>query len=348
MLEVEAAVLDAETGYNITVWDLVDSEGIRLAPLSWSFRTRDCPRVVKFAPLGDNQPLDPEISITFSRDMNRSSVESNLVIWPIGYYPYTTAWVGNTLSIRFQNLLYYGWQCTVRINGSDQWYDSCAKDSEGVRMKSTFASAFRTRQADIQVVSTSIYHAPGGENTQVFGEFKNKEACGVDDVRFNITYLYHGNEIETREITYFYYLSENNNYGLLHIEPSCVTPFTAPLPYSFGPIDSVRIEFTLAVVASVDPFSGFLLEGVAGQFNTTIQEYRVNGTIRNHNATKDLYINAIVTFYRADGTVVGVASDTPLFLRQGEWRSFHIAISSDECDVTEIAQYRVQVAGYGH
>jgi len=341
-LEFNASGLQAETAYKVSVRDITDNEGIRLASLTWSFFTRDCPRVIEFAPQGDDQPLNPQITVTFDRDMNHSSVESQLTIGPAYYMVYKIAWSVNTMTITFQRLLFFGMVHTVKINGTDTWYYA-AEDSEGVKMKTTFTGTFKTRPAKIKLESFSIYHMAGDDKTCVYGELKNEEDMGISNVRFNLTYMYHGTMVRTVEVNYFSVSGDRCNHGLDYIEPMGVTPFKAPLSDPVS-VDDLRIEFVHVQPAIDDPFYGFGFRSLEGTFDSIQQIYYLNGTIYNEGG-QPLNPAIIATFYDSAGTVIGTAWTSPYDeMIDGDTAPFRVKIYLKECDLPMIRSYRIRVA----
>jgi hypothetical protein len=76
------------------------------APLAsqffWQFRTYIIPVVVSHNPIGQDEPLNTAITISFNVSMNRSSVEASIVIAP--NFPWSPSWSADKSS-RFVTIL---------------------------------------------------------------------------------------------------------------------------------------------------------------------------------------------------------------------------------------------------
>jgi hypothetical protein len=96
----------------------------------WSFRIGDFtpPEIISYSPVGNNVPLDIQISIVFSEPMNKSRVEASLLISP--NIDAQFQWRGNTLVFIPDKDLKYDtkYKITLSSDAIDKWGNPLADD----------------------------------------------------------------------------------------------------------------------------------------------------------------------------------------------------------------------------
>ncbi|MFC1478035.1 Ig-like domain-containing protein [Candidatus Margulisiibacteriota bacterium] len=155
------SALEASTTYNVAFDKSVakDADGQALiGNADWQFNTSSGvagydPEVIAWSPKGTDAPLDPTILITFSEDMNKSSVESR---FSFNGGSGTIIWVDdNTLAFFPDNVLSTGTSYKVTIT-------SGAADVDGDTMSSPFSFYFETSASAGGTAPYVMSHSPVG------------------------------------------------------------------------------------------------------------------------------------------------------------------------------------------
>jgi hypothetical protein len=124
--------LPESTTYEITIDYLAqDLFGNNLQDdFSWSFRTGDftAPEIISYSPIGEDIAVDTQISIIFSKPMNKSRVEASFSISPDidGEFQ----WRGNTLVFIPDNDFKYDtkYNITLSSDAADKWGNQLLDD----------------------------------------------------------------------------------------------------------------------------------------------------------------------------------------------------------------------------
>ncbi|HVL53427.1 MAG TPA: Ig-like domain-containing protein, partial [Vitreimonas sp.] len=113
----------------------------------FTFRTVGPPAVAGVEPAGgsDGVPVETEVTITFDRLMDTTSVEEAVRIEPP--VPVTAAWSGASLTLSFEARLQFGTTYTVTVGRS-------AADTDGSRLRVPYVTEFSTVAAGLGIVAT--------------------------------------------------------------------------------------------------------------------------------------------------------------------------------------------------
>ncbi|UCE75211.1 MAG: Ig-like domain-containing protein [Methanomassiliicoccales archaeon] len=127
-------------------------------PNPWSFTTKDItpPQVSITDPLNmaTSVPIDTEITITFSEEMDRSSVEEAIET-ALSYDAPT--WSGNTITLTLTDLLDFSTEYTVTIGTG-------AKDTAGNSLSSVYTLKFTTEVEGTNHAPDVTVSSPSGDN----------------------------------------------------------------------------------------------------------------------------------------------------------------------------------------
>ncbi len=136
-----SSITNSTTGVGTHTVNVVANDGKDIKSKQWTWTINDIvptnPTVIDNSPKGDNIPVDSQITVTFSQDMDKQSVESNFSISPTISGSGSFSWNQNIVTFIPNEVLTHSTTYTVTVGTG-------AKDKDGNSLQSAFVWSFTT------------------------------------------------------------------------------------------------------------------------------------------------------------------------------------------------------------